>query len=96
MEFVINRNGIGQEQSEAQEQFINALSDIESTVALLQAQLAAVNNKNNSQDNSINNLSTATTSISASLADLDTEVSSLNNSVVALNNKNYGLIEPEE
>ena len=57
MEFVINRNGIGQEQNEAQEQFINTLSDIESDIALLKAQVAAITSKNNSQDNSINNLS---------------------------------------
>ena len=88
MEFVINRNGIGQEQNEAQEQFINTLSDIESAVALLKAQVAAITSKDNSQDNAINNLSTATASISASLTDLDTVVSSLSNSVVALNNKN--------
>ena len=83
MEFVINRNGIGQEQNEAQEQFINTLSDIESAVALLKAQVAAITSKDNSQDNAINNLSTATASISASLTDLDTVVSSLSNSVVA-------------
>ena len=47
MEFVIKNNGIGQEQNAAQEQFINTLSEIESTVALLQAQVAAINNKNN-------------------------------------------------
>ena len=88
MEFVIKNNGIGQEQNEAQEQFINALSDIESAIDLLKAQVAAINNKNNSQDNSINNLNTATTSIAASLNNLDTEINSLSNSVVALNNKN--------
>ena len=88
MEFVIKNNGIGQEQNEAQEQFINTLSEIESSIELLKAQVAVINNKNNSQDNSINNLSTATTSISESLANLDTQVSSLSNSVVALNNKN--------
>ena len=49
MEFVINRNGIGQEQNEAQEQFINTLSDIESAVALLKAQVAAITSKDNSQ-----------------------------------------------
>lgn len=88
MEFVINSNGIGQEQNEAQEQFINTLSEIESAIDLLKAQVAAINNKDNSQDNSINNLSTATTSISASLTDLDTEINSLSNSVAQLNNKN--------
>ena len=77
MEFVINRNGIGQEQNEAQEQFINTLSDIESAVALLKAQVAAITSKDNSQDNAISNLSTSTASISASLTDLDTVVNSL-------------------